>query len=1115
MGADLSRVRFDALRDHSGVVMQQGRLLLDSDWNEFVAIVDRRLRAAAADLGTPGVTEGFSGAAVVPRTTPDAFLITSSADGMTIGRGRMYVDGLQAENHGTGATVLDPLLAEPVRAQDTPYAQQPYWEAPKDLPTTGTHLVYLDVWQREVTPLQAPDLVEEAVGVDTTARTQTVWRVRVHEPDTPDIDCSTPDEDIPDWSGVIAPSGGRLTTGTVAVAAADDPCSLPPSGDYRGLENQTYRVEVHDGGIPGTATFKWSRDNGSVAMRVVEVVAPDRLRPEHLGRDTVLGLRENDWVEILDDHRELDEQPGEMRRITTVHGDGTVSFSPALPGDLPATTDEALRRNLRIRRWDQAGTIKNAEGAVLQDLDAADSTGVITVATGGAAVVLEHGITVALDAPDGAFRPGDHWIFTARTSTADVEKLDQAPPLGIHHHYARLAVVTFPGTAYDCRTLWPDAGHCGDCTVCVTPESHASGVMTVQAAVDSVAEEGGTVCLAQGVYHLGDEPVRMRRARSVRIHGQGPGTLLIAERGGFDIRLSAFVTLEDFALISSSRRPGIKISIAAEVTVRRLTVLIAGGGEGSGQGPAVELSHACLRTRIQDCDFAGRIGIEARENLNTDADADTDGEAEAEAEAEAAAAAEAEAGGDAEGGSVRAHLLTADLEISGNLLMCWWAGVQFRGSAAHMLRNTVRGNTVVFAQGAGLRFLGAVSPWASFDITDNHVQSNGVGIEVGASGYTIRDNTVSGTPDPESGSGDGIVLRSGVSGVLRGATRIRGNRINRIGGVGILVRVPAGDLDVSHNTVEGATAGGIVVADRGRVADAVIVGNTVRDLVTQEWTVAEGTDGIRIVGAAHALVGSNTVSGLTTEFDEGQDRGGDGGRGGRGERGEGDEPDRRTGVVLLACRESRVHANTVERIGPTDPEWTARLLGVHICVFTRTTIEGNVCRRITEDVDHDGHTPWSGLLVGDDPQDDADPGTENGLTGHIGRYVSVVGERASYLIGPYTAFAHVSDDVSAIISANTFTGAAQHPAARIHVARDAVVCGNQFRQHGDSDPAALIVRAGTATVTGNRARGGRPSIHLDVEPRFLAVLGNITTGGIDAEGTIDPKWLQLNVDGVL
>ena len=46
-------------------------------------------------------------------------------------------------------------------------------------PTAGRHLAYLDVWQREVTTLEDPDLVEIAVGVDTTARSQTAWQVRV------------------------------------------------------------------------------------------------------------------------------------------------------------------------------------------------------------------------------------------------------------------------------------------------------------------------------------------------------------------------------------------------------------------------------------------------------------------------------------------------------------------------------------------------------------------------------------------------------------------------------------------------------------------------------------------------------------------------------------------------------------------------------------------------------------------------------------------------------------------------------------------------------------------------------------------------------------------------
>ena len=33
-----------------------------------------------------------------------------------------------------------------------------------------------------------------------------------------------------------------------------------------------------------------------------------------------------------------------------------------------------------------------------------------------------------------------------------VEKLDKAAPRGIHHHYARLSIVTFPSSATDCRT---------------------------------------------------------------------------------------------------------------------------------------------------------------------------------------------------------------------------------------------------------------------------------------------------------------------------------------------------------------------------------------------------------------------------------------------------------------------------------------------------------------------------------------------------------------------------------------------------------------------------------------------------------------------------------------
>lgn len=379
MAADLSRVRFDARHDHAEVILQQGRVLLDADWNELVAVLDRRLRADAADLGSAGPAPGVAGVAVVPATTPDAFEVSLTGGVLSIGRGRMYVDGLVAENHGRGPLAFDPLLEDLRGTTDTPYLDQPYLPSPPALPTTGTHVAYLDVWRREVTHLEQPDLVEPALGVDTTARRQTVWQVKVHDPGGAAVTCATPDADVPGWTALTAPSGARLSVGTVAVDDDDDPCALPPTGGYRGLENQTYRVEVHTPGGPGTATFKWSRDNASVASPVVEVLTGGvGVRPASLGRDSVLRFADGDWVEVLDDHRELHGLPGEMRLAEVHEEDGTIRFTPALPADLVMNAAAAADRHLRIRRWDQKGQVRSGAGGNLDNL-VAGSAGVITV----------------------------------------------------------------------------------------------------------------------------------------------------------------------------------------------------------------------------------------------------------------------------------------------------------------------------------------------------------------------------------------------------------------------------------------------------------------------------------------------------------------------------------------------------------------------------------------------------------------------------------------------------------------------------------------------------------------------------------------------------------------
>ena len=49
MSFDASRFSFNPWNDFTAVVMQQGRVQLDSDWNEWLAILDRRIQVGTMD----------------------------------------------------------------------------------------------------------------------------------------------------------------------------------------------------------------------------------------------------------------------------------------------------------------------------------------------------------------------------------------------------------------------------------------------------------------------------------------------------------------------------------------------------------------------------------------------------------------------------------------------------------------------------------------------------------------------------------------------------------------------------------------------------------------------------------------------------------------------------------------------------------------------------------------------------------------------------------------------------------------------------------------------------------------------------------------------------------
>jgi hypothetical protein len=409
MKGDFTRFTHDPAQHYTGVLKQQGRVDLDADWNEQLAIQQYLDRTEATDvIGPSGAPVSGGGFQVVAAST--------AGDDLDISAGRIYVDGILCE------------LAEGVK-----YTEQADYPDPAALgPADGrTDLVYLDVWERHITAIEDPHIREVALGgPDTATRVQTVWQVKVLK-GVGNVTCA---DALGSWPP--APSGARLTTGVVSTPSSQPLCSLSPAGGYRGLENQLYRVEIHSGSDAGTPTYKWSRDNGSVVFAVEEFKGGQPttfVKVKSLGRDQVQALRVGDWVEVLDDDTELTEKPGTLAQVADVNeAERTLTLSKTISG-------YDLDKHPKVRRWDQPSDALK-----------------VTAAT----VDLENGIQIQFSGSN--YKSGDYWVFAARTATGDVETLTKAPPHGLTHHYCRLGLVTWKksgsnwqATIHDCRPKFP------------------------------------------------------------------------------------------------------------------------------------------------------------------------------------------------------------------------------------------------------------------------------------------------------------------------------------------------------------------------------------------------------------------------------------------------------------------------------------------------------------------------------------------------------------------------------------------------------------------------------------------------------------------------------------
>ena len=198
--------------------------------------------------------------------------------------------------------------------------------------------MYLDVWQRHLSALQAPAIREVALGgPDTATRAQTVAQVKALAlPAASPFDWNC-DSSLPAWDALVNAPRPLLAARAEPQLAAANLCEIAATAGYRRLENQLYRVEVHEGGA--NPSFKWSRENGSVACAVLSVsvdVAQQQttVRVAARGRDDTLDVAAHDRLELIDDDIELAQRAGVL--FEYVH-DGDDEHELVLAG-LPGST---------------------------------------------------------------------------------------------------------------------------------------------------------------------------------------------------------------------------------------------------------------------------------------------------------------------------------------------------------------------------------------------------------------------------------------------------------------------------------------------------------------------------------------------------------------------------------------------------------------------------------------------------------------------------------------------------------------------------------------------------------------------------------------------------------
>jgi hypothetical protein len=553
MKGDFSTWNKDRAQNFRGTLHQQGRVLLDRDWNAQTEIFNEWQETAGRDAFGAGV-------AAVPAEVPLSFKVTEArldagVVKISANKGRVWADGLLVE------------ATKDISRRVATYLNLPAGSVP-DPASAPSDAVILETWLEALSPFQATSLLIEPAlgGVDTTERVQTAYRFRLFRMADGE-NCQSIASKLEDDFA----AKGKLTVKLNPTVSVAGDCPVVESGGYTGFEHRLYRIEIAETRKPGS-WFKWSQFNGGL-VGTGDFDSVSRKVTIHGNLNAIVNSGLNEfYLEALD----LDESFGYWRVIygakATRGADNALTLPPAADpqeylGSLPPAPASGKRF---FRLWNGIEAITNYIAA---DKDLPDLVGIK--------------LRFETDAAD-KHTPSDFWTFEVRAGEignaavliGDPVTFAGYPPQGVFYHRVPLAELDWTANTVagdgirDCRIVFQPLTKLKTCcTYRVGDAIHSHGDFTrIQDAINALPGEGGEVCVLPGLYN---ESLHIFERVNVMVHGCGPNTRVSAKRGdfvnaplpGFLIEDSSGITIRNMA-IEAGPRSAVQIGNSRFVTLR-------------------------------------------------------------------------------------------------------------------------------------------------------------------------------------------------------------------------------------------------------------------------------------------------------------------------------------------------------------------------------------------------------------------------------------------------------------------------------------------------------------------------------------------------------------------